>query len=92
MLATKKIHAYNDRKKEIFIIHVFEEGSTKYFCFPITKHATFFNSRAAEFETILKNAISRYPNEKYFEFTGSHFEPDDEHEWTNLTLTEIKED
>lgn len=92
MFATKKILAFNTKNNESFIIHELEGDSTKYFSFPIAKHSAFFNSRAAEFETIVKNATSQYPNEKYFEYTGSHFEPDDEHEWDSLSQTRIKED
>jgi len=85
------IHLGKKRKiKEHFVIYkVVKKEDVRNFCFTLLQHAGFMNSRSKELNSLIKDAVSQYPEERHFEYTGSHFEPVSNPVWLELPWAKI---
>lgn len=80
----------NKLKEHFFIYKVVKKGKEYNFCFRLLEHAAFMNTRATDLTKLIEDAIVQYPQEEYFEYTGSHFEPAIDRSWINLPWEEIR--
>lgn len=80
----------NKVKEHLIIYRVVKKGREYNFCFRLLDHAGFMNMRGGELNELINDAIKEEPQEQYFEYTGSHFEPGSNPFWLKLPWDKMK--